>query len=252
MSHFSAIGYLVSTDEDYQQLLETVLPLATPHSTYQHLTYLRYTDPSGAEIWLCGDNATRSIVNMTPCFLSTTTQKVGINVVVSINNGEFGDGTAHGWIDVHEYDEESGWGDGDYPVVIDIPDYLNHTNSSQILSAHLTLFGEDVEMYADEAMFERSQEEQGLNFSSQFFAPMGMFKDEEEPSSPNATILASLKVLASEKRRNTLTNIDFYWCRVQTYGGEYEAVFPLDRFEDTPQVGSVIFGNYWLTGRFAP
>lgn len=251
MSHFSAIGFSVETQDEYSWLIDKVLPLAVPHSTHDKLSYLRYTDPSGAEIWLCGDNDTSQIVCATPCFLPTTTQKVGINTVVPIENGQFGDGTAHGWLNVHKYSEQNGWEDGDYPIIIDLPDYLNHQASSQILSAQLTLFAENVDIYANEDEFEYSQEQQGLNFSSEFFSPSGMFVEENNSATPSAQILAALTVVASEKRCNTLTDTEFYWCRVTTYGGEYEAVYPIDMFNELPKVGNIIFGNYWLTGRFA-
>lgn len=250
MSHFSAIGFIVETEEDYANLINEVFPLAKPYSTHGNLGYFCYTDESGFQIWFFIDKTDNQIICATPCFLPKTTQKVGINTVVPIENGQFGDGMAYGWINVKDYDKNEGWGDGDYPLVIDLPDYLNHHDSEQVQTAFLTLFAEDVDIFADKHTFRFEQEQQEMNFSSECFMPSGMFIDEDNAQS-TAKVLTAGTVLASEKRLNNLTNIEFYWCRVSTYGGEYEAVYPLEMFENLPQIGNIIFGNYWLTGRFA-
>lgn len=251
MSHFSAIGFNVESIDEYSLLIEQVLKVATEYSTHEHLTYLRYTDPSGVEIWLCANNDTKEIVCATPCFLSQTTQKVGINVVTPIENGEYGDGTVHGWLNPSEYDEKYGWDDGNYPIIVDVPNCLDYGNDDKIHQAYLTLFAEDVDIFDDENDFYEWQKQDGkeLSFNSKFFGPSGMFVDDEK-SEPTAIVLAGLTVIESEKRLNTLSNNEFYWCRASTYGGEYEAVFPLDMFDKIPESGNIIFGNYWLTGRF--
>lgn len=247
MSHFSAIGFVVDDIKDYERLIERVLPLANLHSTHEQMSYLRYADPSGAEIWLYRDNEHEQIVCATPCFTSQMTQKLGINAVSPIENGEYGDGTAYGWLNAEAYNKNDGWTNGYYPLVIDLPDYLNHTPSSKISIAHLILFAEQVNLYADKDEFASAEETSA--FSSEFFSPSGTFVDEVSDES-TAIVLASLTVLQAELRRNYFTNIEFYWCRVATYGGEYEAVYPFDMFDELPKVGNVIFGNYWLTGRF--
>ena len=251
MSHFSAIGFNVETIDDYNLLIEQSLQVATEYSTHESLTYLRYTDPSGAEIWLCANNDKKEIVGATPCFTSKNTQKVGINAVIPIENGEYGDGTVHGWLNATDYDEKDGWLDGYYPVIIDVPNYLDYCDDDKIHQASLTLFAENVDIFDDENDFDQWQKQDGrdFSFSSEFFGPSGMFTDDEQ-SEPTAIVLAGLTVLEAEKRLNTLSNNEFYWCRVGTYGGEYEAVFPLDMFDDVPKVGNIIFGHYWLTGRF--
>ena len=251
MSHLSAIGFNVKTVDDCNSLVEQVLKVATRHSTHEHLTYLRYTDPSGAEIWLCANNETKAIVGITPCFLSQTAQKVGIDDVIAIENGECGDGTVHGWLNATDYDEEDGWLDGYYPVIVDIPNYLDYQNDNKIHISYLTLFAENVDIFDDENDFNQWQkpDDRGLGFSSEFFGQSGIFANDEQSES-TAAFLAGLTVIKAEKRLNTLTNHEFYWCRASTYGGEYEAVFPLDMFDDVPKAGNIIFGHYWLTGRF--
>lgn len=251
MSHFSAIGFDIKSEEDTSLLIDDILKVATEYSTHEYLTYLRYTDPSGAEIWLCGNNQSKSIVGAIPCFLSKTTQKVGINAVIPIENGEYGDGTVHGRLNPSEYDKKYGWNDGNYPVIIDVPNYLDYCDDDKIHQAYLTLFAENVDIFDNENDFDEWQKQDGreFNFSSEFFGPSGMFTDDEQ-SKPTASVVAGLTVIEAEKRLNTLTNNEFYWCRASTYGGEYEAVFPLDMFDKTPEVGNIIFGSYWLTGRF--
>lgn len=249
MSHFSAIGFNVETVDDYNSLIEQVLQVATEYSTHENLTYLRYTDPSGAEIWLCTNNDKKEIVCATPCFTSKTTQKMGINAVTPIENGEYSDGTVHGWLNATDYDEKDGWLNGHYPAIVDVPNYLDYQDDNQVRIAYLTLFAENVDIFDNEQDFNDWQKENEYQFSYEFFSPSGMFVDENSDKT-TAIVLAGLTVLETEKRLNILSNNEFYWCRVSTYGGEYEAVFPLDMFDDVPEVGNIIFGDYWLTGHF--
>lgn len=247
MSHFSAIGFAIKTQEDMSLLVDDVLKVATEHSIHEHLTYLRYTDPSGAEIWLCGDNQTKAIVGAIPCFLPKQTQMVGIHHIEPIEQGQHGDGTADGWLNPDDVD-------GDYPLVIDLPDYLNHQTNGNPQTAYLTLFAEDVNLYADRQAFYQSQND-GLRYAGESFIPMGMFTDEndenDENTKPTAQVLVGGTVLKSELRTNQFTQNQFYWCLLQTYGANYEAVYPLDMFDKMPEVGNVVFGQYWLTGRLA-
>lgn len=79
---------------------------------------------------------------------------------------------------------------------------------------------------------------------------MGMFIDEnDENTKPTAQVLVGGTVLKSELRTNQLTQNQFYWCLLQTHGANYEAVYPPDMFDKMPEVGDVVFAQYWLTGR---
>ncbi|WP_432481811.1 hypothetical protein [Moraxella sp. ZY200743] len=251
MSHFSAVGFIIESNDDIGEIIEKILPYAEHRSTHDKLSYLSYTDPSGVQIWLCGNNDSREIVNVFPCFSPKTSQIFGMNAVTPIEQGQFGDGMACGWLNVSEYDKDDGWCDGIYPLTVELPNYLDYQADDKIRTAFLTLFAEDVDIFADVDAFNdwQKRDDNELGFSSEFFSPSGMFSDDEQDE-PTAIVLAGLTVIEAEKRTNTITNREFYWCRASTYGGEYEAVFDLDMFDDVPKSGNVIFGNYWLTGQF--
>ena len=250
MSHLSAIGFGVHTNDDFNHLIEQVLSVATEHSTHENLTYLRYTDPSGAEIWLYGDNNSNDIVGMVPCFLPSQTQNYGVSSIEPIIDDEqCGDGSAYGWLDPTEYSD--GEFDGFYPLLVDLPDYLNHHASHKVQKARLTLFAESADLFTDEDAFSRSQENDELKYGSESFIPIGTFTDDENPNDKmSASALMGCKVIKSELRTNQLTQNQFYWCLVETYGSSYEVVYPIDMFDIMPQVGNIIFGEYWITGRF--
>ena len=80
-----------------------------------------------------------------------------------------------------------------------------------------------------------------------------MFIDENAPerTRPAARALFTGVVRRAEKRRNALTGSAFYYCEIATHGGVWSAVYPDAAFNDTPQAGNVIQGEYWLTGRLA-
>lgn len=247
MSHFSAIGFDIQTEEDISRLVDEILDVAIEHSVHEHLTYLRYTDPSGAEIWLCGNNESQKIVGCTPCFLPIQTQNFGIMKMMPIQQGQYGDGSTYGWLNAEYFDDDM---DGTYPLFIDLPDYLNHQNKQHNQKAYLTLFAEDVSLYVDEDEFYQSKEQDKLSPAKECFFPMGTFTDDNSYDAMNAQVLVGGTVLKGELRTNQLTKNQFYWCLIQTYGSHYEAVYPFDMFDKVPEVGNIVFGKYWLTGRF--
>ena len=80
-----------------------------------------------------------------------------------------------------------------------------------------------------------------------------MFLSENAPEGarPAARALFTGIVRKAEKRHNAVTHSPFYYCEIATFGGVWSAVYPAEAFADTPQIGNVIQGEYWLTGRLA-
>ena len=88
--------------------------------------------------------------------------------------------------------------------------------------------------------------------SSTFFTPLGMFQSSDgAENQAKASTWFIGTVRAAETRRNELSGNDFYCCLIETHGGTLQAVFPSDMFDHAPQIGNVISGKYWLTGRLA-
>ncbi len=241
MSRFSAIGFDVKTSDDLLLLTENILQMAHHYSTHKKAVYFCYTDPSGAQIWVCKDKKRGDIINTIPSFLPKQTQKIGVLKIKpkGANKKVF----AHAWLNPIYYDNHSI--DGDFPLVIYLPDYLNHQIKKNAQTAYLTLFANDVELYVDKHEFYKCNDKGGIKIAHESFFPIETFD-----KIPHSQVLVSGTVLKSELRTNQLTNNPFYWCLIQTYASNYEAVYPYDMFDKIPEVGNIIFGKYWITGRF--
>lgn len=241
ISHFSAIGFDVKTSDDLLLLTESILQIAHHYSMHKKAVYFCYTDPSGAQIWVCVDKKRGNIINITPSFLPKQTQKIGVFKIKprGVNKKVF----AHAWLNPIYYDSHSF--DGDFPLVIHLPDYLNHQIKKNTQTAYLTLFANDVELYVDKHDFYKCNNEGGIKIACESF-----FSIEAFDKIPHSQVLVSGTVLESELRTNQLTNNPFCWCLIQTYGSIYEAVYSFDMFDKIPEVGNIVFGNYWITGRF--
>lgn len=241
MNHYDAIGFTGITDgESISAAIDQVLPLAQAFGDYAV-----YRDASGAELWTAIDQ-NNELLAFEPYF-SGCLQSVWVSHVEA--NEYNGTGFAQVW------QNGSADGEGDYPFVLDIPDIVSFPASTADTPQKIAVcaFAESAELFADEAAFDAGQEGQEIKWAAQSFIPSGMFIDENAPEStrPAARALFTGVVRRAEKRRNALTGSAFYYCEIATHGGVWSAVYPDAAFNDTPQAGNVIQGEYWLTGRLA-
>jgi hypothetical protein len=56
-------------------------------------------------------------------------------------------------------------------------------------------------------------------------------------------------VLAADEKINVLTGRAFYWALVDTFGGAYDVVIDSNLLPGVPEIGGVISGSFWLSGR---
>ena len=79
----------------------------------------------------------------------------------------------------------------------------------------------------------------------QIVHPFGLF------GSPGDGALAVFTghILAAGDRRNGLTGEVFCWTLVETLGGVFDVVIDSELITETPQVGGVLSGSFWLSGR---
>jgi hypothetical protein len=52
-----------------------------------------------------------------------------------------------------------------------------------------------------------------------------------------------------ELKTNALTNAEFYWFLVETLGGEIDVVSDPKWIEKEPQIGGIVSGQFWLSGK---
>src|SRR5262245_12965473 len=123
-SNFSTIGLPVASKEDMIALANRAGPLAEPLVTASGV-YFRWSDPSGAEMWL-QVNANNDLIGMNPHYAGRSAVRVGLTARLPSAGPSELDGSFHGWADPADDAPETGC----YPFVFDAPDYRLHEELS--------------------------------------------------------------------------------------------------------------------------
>ncbi|SFH98283.1 hypothetical protein [Bradyrhizobium sp. cf659] len=243
-SNFSTIGLPVASSQDLTELANRIGPLAERMDAPGG-AYFRWSDPSGAEIWL-QVNENDDLVGMNPHYAGRSAVRVGLTSRRASAGPSRLDGSFHGWAaPVDEADS------GSYPFVFDAPDYRLHERLS--LPSHkdvqIAAFAREIAAFETVAAFDASQTGD-LKYASQSFIPSGLFTpDGDSRVPPQARAIFTGHVLAADEKINTQTGHVFYWALVETYGGAYDVVIDSSLLPRAPIVGGIVSGSFWLSGR---
>lgn len=240
-THFSTIGLIINTDEELLELVERVMPSSERFETPLG-SYLRWADPSGAELW-AQLNAENQLIAVNPHFGGKS--KVRVLLTDLLESGTPLDGRYHGWADPEKAEAESS---GAYPFLFDAPDAACH--SAVVLPGELDVqiaaFAHDVQVFSTPKEFEASQNGEGWHTSKQFI-PSGLMGTAENGYRAEAAFTGH--VIQSQTRKNQLSGLDFTWCLVTSTGGTFDIVADPELLPKAPTVGAVVTGTFWLSGR---
>lgn len=248
MSNLSDIGFPVRNEHDVNEILMQVLGKAKEIRGPNGF-YLKFSDISGAEIYLQG-NFNGELIGFNPHFAGKSRRSVGLTKVIERDSSEL-DGGFHAWA------APSGEGveiSGEYPFVFDVPDFrINKINEFPVIRAiQLTAFASnDFEIFQSEAAFYASQDSEP-KFSSNFFIPSGLFLPDEkmisiEPPRPIGIFAGEIKEF--ELKTNHHTSEKFYWFLVETLGGDIDVAADPKLISAEPKIGGFVRGQFWLSGR---
>jgi len=243
-SHFSMIGLPVASEEEMGALANRVGPLAERLAAPSG-AYYRWSDPSGAELWL-QENANNELIGMNPHYAGRSAVRVGLTARLPSSGPSELDGSFHGWADPAGDAPDSGC----YPFVFDAPDYRLHDELSlpALKEVQIAAFAHEIAAFESEAAYEASQTDDPM-FASQSFIPSGLFASADDSTVPLARATFVGHVLAADEKINALTGHAFYWALVETFGGAYDVVIDPELLPGVPAVGGVISGSFWLSGR---
>lgn len=250
MSNLSDIGFPTSSEKDINDMISHVLEHTETIRCPQGF-YLKFSDSSGAEIWLQG-NFEQELIGFNPHFAGTSRRKVGLTKSIDREASEL-DGGFHAWANPsNETDEIS----GDYPFVFDVPDFRLSEISQlpQVCEIQLTAFASnDFKIYVDEKDFEANQAGES-KFAAKSFVSSGLlaFDADDETADLNAVrpvgaLSGSIK--ECELKTNHLSGNKFYWFLVDTFGGEIDVVADEKLVVNEPTVSGIVSGQFWLSGK---
>jgi len=155
---FSTIGLPVTSVKDMNALANRVGPLAERLAAPSGV-YFRWSDPSGAEIWL-QVNANNELIGMNPHYAGRSAVRVGLTArLPSAGPSEF-DGSFHGWADPAGYAPDTGC----YPFVFDAPDYQLYEELSLPArkEVQIAAFAHEIAAFETVAAYEANQTGGGL------------------------------------------------------------------------------------------
>jgi hypothetical protein len=244
-SHFSTIGLPVASAEDMNALADRIGPLAEPLAAPNGV-YFRWSDPSGAEMWL-QVNGNNELIGMNPHYAGRSAVRVGLTARLPSTGPSELDGSFHGWADPTGDAPDTGC----YPFVFDAPDYRLHEELSlpALMEVQIAAFAQEIAAFESVAAYEASQTDD-LKYASQSFIPSGLFTPAGDSTvPPQARAIFAGHVLAAGEKVNTLTGRAFYWALVETFGGAYDVVIDSNLLPGVPEAGGVISGSFWLSGR---
>jgi hypothetical protein len=248
MSNLSDIGFNVTTQEEFQQLLEKAYK-SSNQIKIDEGAYSVFTDTSGAELFI-QFNKKNELLGANPHYKGKSKRTVCLTNTVERLESEL-DGAFHCWADpMSENDPDS----GAYPFVFDLPDFktIGQIKFPRNFEIQLTAFAQELSIYDNEKEYNDSQTTDP-KFATQSFIPSGLFSfgEEKDPNPPQATGVFTGIIKQYERKRNELTNEEFYWLLVDTLGGEVDIVADIRFFEKDPVLNGIVQGQFWLSGQLA-
>lgn len=251
MSNLSDIGFPTPDEQAVNEMIMHVLEVAKPFETARGF-YLVYTDSSGAEIYLQG-NFNQELVGFNPHFAGKSRRVVSLTQAIERDSSEL-DGGFHAWANPPEGLSDS----GDYPFVFDVPDFrtVEIAEFPKVTEIQLTAFASnDFKVFADEDDYQNAQESE-LKYASKMFVPVGLFAFDEKDGSIDLNVVRPVGMFAGEIKEfklktNELSGERFYWLLVETLGGETDVVVDPKYVPHEPQIGGIVSGQFWLSGKVA-
>ena len=253
MSNLSNIGFNFQTPEDFFSGLDKMIPMVKVIKCAKG-EYLEYAETTGVA-WYMQFNKRKKFIGFNPHFNGFS--KRNICVTNEINKGfSVLDGTLHAWADPAEKGNPNS---GQHPFVFDVPDLQQYMPLSFPLDCQIQLSAfpiEEIGVFDTDEDFYNSQTTK-FKFGTKSFVPSGLFAlqtttetdDEQVPDGPRPTGMFSGVVKEMATLTNQFSGASFYWMLVETVGGDIDVVSDFDHVQNTPKVGSIIWGDFWLTGR---
>jgi hypothetical protein len=249
MSNLSDIGFPTPDEQAVNEMIMHVLESAQPVQNPRGF-YLRYADPSGAEIYLQG-SFEQELIGFNPHFAGASRRRVGLVRAIERDSSPL-DGGFYAWANPTTEDVEQS---GEYPFVFDAPDFraIEEKEFPRLAEIQLTAFASnDFQIFDAGDDYQRAQESD-FQYASKMFVPVGLFDfskenwDEENPPRPVGKMAGEIKEFAL--KTNEMSGERFYHFLIDTHGGEADVVVDPKYVTREPRAGGIVSGTFWLSGR---
>ncbi len=250
-SNFSNLGFRIDSPQQFQELVTKAIGSSKPVPTFVGGTYLQFSSPEGVELWI-QISPDKQLIGCNPHFTgrgsfpSNNGFAVEITRIICIDGAPL-DGRLVGII---ASEDASGC-----PIVFDVPDFRQYAARLTLpirARVQLAALPHEFRISPTEDAFRADQTSMlgGRGMAVESFIPSGTFKPSGELIDPPiAQAVLTGRILTSERRTNSLSELPFYALTVNTLGGIIDMAVDPSLVKSEPVVGGVVFGSFWISGR---
>ncbi|MDR1483364.1 MAG: hypothetical protein LBT09_00925 [Planctomycetaceae bacterium] len=246
-SHFSSIGMLANTEKEFFELVKRASDLGDKISC-EHGYYSKWHSKTGAELWVQLDK-TDTIIGGTPFYSGSSEFSAGIIHKVERKGDNVFDGAFYAWANPRDHEPEN----GDYPFVFECVNAIEikKLDLPCIKKIKLTAFTHAIDIYANSDDY-HSKQEKTRHLGTRFFSPSGLFtpdNNSDKTCEMTPDVIFTGIIRDYKKYTNELTNGDYYWIKVDTFGGIIDTVTDTKFIKSSLKINGVIAGAFYLCGK---
>jgi hypothetical protein len=244
----------VKTEYEFLKLLKRLSKLGEKISCEQGY-YSKWHSKTGAELWIQLNHA-NTLLGVTPFYNGSSEFSAGIIQKIEKKIDNVLEGTFYAWANPKDQKPDN----GDYPFVFECVNFaeIKKLDLPCIKKVKLTAFTHGIDFYESPDDY-HSKQEKTLRLGTQFFSPSGTFKPNNNSDKPDNNSDKTFEmtseavftgiILDYKKHTNELTNKDYYWIKVDTYGGIIDTVVSPEFIKNSLKINGVIAGVFYLCGK---
>lgn len=255
INHFTMAGFemRMQDQESFSRAIQPYAEHCAPEALGGRDFICRIGDPSGAEMWIGirkPDETVRELASVNPAFAGEG--RATVEIVGDVSDPQW---------KPFEIAVSARFTGDEIPLVFDLADprQAAEAKPGRTVAVSLTGFSFDASVFKDEKGYYDAQRKEGasVTFAVDHFIPSGTFNAEMGGGAvdgrPTAYAMFAGTVVKSELRANAAGRGRFWWALVRTYGGNtIDVVLDPSQVKLDPRPGTVVSGQFWLSGRFVP
>ncbi|MES2793285.1 MAG: hypothetical protein V4719_26985 [Planctomycetota bacterium] len=246
VTHFSTIGFPVSSPDDFHLLAKSVAEIGQIRNCPGGC-YIQWRGASGVELWVQLDESGR-FLDIQPHFSGMAAMRVGVTKRLSRPTDTPLDGAWQAWADPIEDENPA---DGLFELTFEAPDFALQLDLQLPLlaTAQLAAFAHEVTFFEDEAAFRAAPQVNGRLEAQSFTPAPKRVREGGETEPQTAEALICGHVMRVEMLTNELTGLSFYWLLVETAGGRVDLVIDPQLVPVELTAGGIVMAFCWLSGQ---
>jgi hypothetical protein len=265
--HFSVIGFKTGSAEELAALVSKLPDTGAYSQPCGPGYYYRWQSDGGSELWVHlakqaeGSEEQLNIVGVTPFFSG----EGRIPVRVMKKRQRPADNAFEGAVFV-EIEPGARPHQCSTVALLDLVDYAVWSNrvGPFLADAQITAFPHELTIFDNEDDFAAAQAGEDLKFAPESLFASGLFSQGDDadgqtifhdPSADEfdapARAFITGRVLASSKRKNSVTGQNFYTTLVKTLGGTIDLVSDETQIPTELHAGAIVKGEFWLCAKLS-